>query len=208
MEDVLDVYERPSDARVPVVCMDETSKQLIGETRMPVPRQPGQPQRYDYEYVRTGVANLFLFVEPLRGWRHVEVTERRTAQDWATMMRWLLDEVYPEAERVVVVLDNLNTHVGGALYETFPPEEAHRLLERLELHYTPKHGSWLNMAEIEFSVLGRQCLDRRIADRATLVEEVAAWQTARNHRHSTISWRFTTADARIKLRRLYPSFDA
>ncbi len=208
MEDVLDVYERPYDARVPVVCMDETSKQLIGETRLPVPMQPGQPQRYDYEYVRNGVTNLFLFVEPLRGWRHVEVTERRTREDWARAMRWLLDEVYPEAERVVVVLDNLNTHVGGALYETFPPQEAHRLLGRLELHYTPKHGSWLNMAEIEFSVLGRQCLDRRIADTTTLVREVAAWEHDRNQRHTTISWRFTTADARIKLRRLYPSFDA
>ena len=188
--------------------MDETSKQLIGESRAPVPMQPGQSQRYDYEYVRHGVANLFMFVEPLRGWRHVEVTERRTAQDWAKTMRWLLDEVYPTAERVVVVLDNLNTHVGGALYETFPPQEAHRLLERLELHSTPKHGSWLNMAEIEFSVLGRQCLDRRIADTATLVREVAAWETDRNQRHTTISWRFTTTDARIKLKRLYPSFEA
>ena len=206
MEDVLDVYERPYDARVPVVCMDETSKQLIGETRTPVPMQPGQAQRYDYEYVRNGVANLFLFVEPLRGWRHIEVTERRTREDWARTMRWLLDEVYPEAERVVVVLDNLNTHVGGALYETFPPEEAHRLLARLELHYTPKHGSWLNMAEIEFSVLGRQCLNRRIPDSTILMREVAAWETERNHRQTTISWRFTTADARIKLKRLYPSF--
>ena len=208
MEDILDVYERPYNPHVPVVCMDETSKQLIGESRAPVPMQPGQSQRYDYEYVRHGVANLFMFVEPLRGWRHVEVTERRTAQDWAKTMRWLLDEVYPTAERVVVVLDNLNTHVGGALYETFPPQEAHRLLERLELHSTPKHGSWLNMAEIEFSVLGRQCLDRRIADTATLVREVAAWETDRNQRHTTISWRFTTPDARIKLKRLYPSFEA
>ena len=208
MEDILDVYERPYTPHVPVVCMDETSKQLIGESRAPVPMQPGQSQRYDYEYVRHGVANLFMFVEPLRGWRHVEVTERRTAQDWAKTMRWLLEEVYPTAERVVVVLDNLNTHVGGALYETFPPQEAHRLLERLELHSTPKHGSWLNMAEIEFSVLGRQCLDRRIADTATLVREVAAWETDRNQRHTTISWRFTTPDARIKLKRLYPSFEA
>ena len=208
MEDILDVYERPYNPHVPVVCMDETSKQLIGESRAPVPMQPGQSQRYDYEYVRHGVANLFMFVEPLRGWRHVEVTERRTAQDWAKTMRWLLEEVYPTAERVVVVLDNLNTHVGGALYETFPPQEAHRLLERLELHSTPKHGSWLNMAEIEFSVLGRQCLDRRIADTATLVREVAAWETDRNQRHTTISWRFTTPDARIKLKRLYPSFEA
>ena len=208
MEDVLDVYERRYDARVPVVCMDETSKQLIEETRIPIPMHPGQPQRYDYEYVRNGVANLFMFVEPLRGWRHVEVTARRTRADWAQAIRWLLEEVYPDAERVVVVLDNLNTHVGGALDETFRPEEARQLLDRLELHYTPKHGSWLNMAEIELSVLGRPCLDRRIADTTTLVREVAAWQTGRNHRHTTISWRFTTADARIKLRRLYPSFEA
>ena len=208
MEDVLSVYERPYDARFPVVCMDETSKQLIGETRTPLPMQPGCPPRYDYEYERHGVANLFLFVEPLRGWRHIEVTDRRTRQDWATAMRWLLDEVYPEAERVTVVLDNLNTHVGGALYEAFPPEEARRLLSRVELHYTPKHGSWLNMAEIELSVLGRQCLDRRIADQATLTQEIAAWERQRNHRSTTISWHFTTADARIKLKRLYPSIAA
>jgi DDE superfamily endonuclease len=208
MEDILDVYERPYDARVPVVCMDETSKQLIGEARTPLALAPGQVQCYDYEYVRNGVANLFLFVEPLRGWRHVAVTERRTGRDWATAMRWLLDEVYPDAERVVVVLDNLNTHVGGSLYETFPPAEARRLLARLELHYTPKHGSWLNMAEIEFSVLGRQCLDRRIADTTTLVREVAAWEHDRNQRCTTITWRFTTPDARIKLKRLYPSFEA
>jgi transposase len=185
--------------------MDETSKQLIGETRTPRAMQPGRPQRYDYEYERNGVANLFLFVEPLRGWRRVDVTARRTRQDWATAVKRLLDEDYPAAERVILVMDNLNTHVGGALYETFPPTEARRLLDRLELHYTPKHGSWLNMAEIEFSALGRQCLDRRIADTTTLVQEVAAWETARNYRQSTISWQFTTADARIKLKRLYPS---
>ena len=208
MEDVLDVYERPYDARFPVVCMDETSKHLMGETRTPIALEPGQAQRYDYEYVRNGVANLFVFVEPLRGWRQVEVTERRTRQDWAKAMRWLLDEVYPAAERVVVVVDNLNTHVGGALSETFPPEEARRLLDRLALHDTPKHGSWLNTAEIELSVLGRQCLDQRIADTATLIREVAAWEAERNHRTTTTSWQFTTADARIKLKRLYPSVGA
>jgi transposase len=185
--------------------MDETSKQLIGETRTPRAMEPGHAHRYDYEYERNGVANLLLFVEPLRGWRRVDVTARRTRQDWATAVKRLLDEDYPTAERVILVMDNLNTHVGGALYETFPPTEARRLLDRLELHYTPKHGSWLNMAEIEFSVLGRQCLDRRIADTITLVHELAAWEKTRNHRQATISWPFATADARIKLKRLYPS---
>lgn len=188
-----------------MVCLDETSKQLIGEARTPIAMQPGHAQRYDYEYVRNGVANLFMFIEPLRGWRRVDVTERRTRQDWAKAVQRLLDEEYPAAERVILVMDNLNTHVGGALYEAFHPDEARRLLDRLELHYTPKHGSWLNMAEIEFSVLGRQCLDQRIADTATLVHEVAAWEGERNQRQTTISWQFTTADARIKLKRLYPS---
>ena len=205
MEDVLDVYARPYDPRFPQVCMDETSKQLVGETRTPLPAMPGQPRRIDYEYERHGVRNLFLFVEPLRGWRHVIVTERRTKQDWAHAIRELVDVQYPDAERIVLVLDNLNTHVGSALYETFPPAEARRLLRRLDLHYTPPHGSWLNMAEIEFSVLARQCLHRRIPDAATLCEEVAAWETQRNQRQTTIDWRFTTADARIKLHRLYPS---
>lgn len=205
MEEVLDVYERPYDVRFPMVCLDETSKQLIGEARTPIAMQPGHAQRYDYEYVRNGVANLFMFIEPLRGWRRVDVTERRTRQDWAKAVQRLLDEEYPAAERVILVMDNLNTHVGGALYEAFHPDEARRLLDRLELHYTPKHGSWLNMAEIEFSVLGRQCLDQRIADTATLVHEVAAWEGERNQRQTTISWQFTTADARIKLKRLYPS---
>jgi transposase len=205
MEDVLHVYHRPYDPRFPQVCMDETSKQLVGETRTPLPAAPGRPARIDYEYERRGVRNLFLFVEPLAGRRHVQVTERRTKRDWATAIQELVDVHYPTAERIVLVLDNLNTHVGSALYETFPPAEARRLLERLELHYTPPHGSWLNMAEIELSVLGRQCLDRRIPDEATLVREVAAWGLDRNAHRTTIDWRFTTADARIKLKRLYPS---
>ncbi len=205
MEDILDVYERPSDPRFPQVCMDETSKQLVGETRTPLPAQPGRPARIDYEYARHGVRNLFLFVEPLRGWRHVQVTERRTKQDWAHAIRELVDVHYPAAERIVLVLDNLNSHVGSALYETFPPAEARRLLCRLDLHYTPAHGSWLNMAEIEFSALGRQCLNRRIPDEDTLSEVVAAWESSRNRHQTTITWRFTTQDARIKLHRLYPS---
>ncbi len=205
MEDVLDVYHRPYDHRFPQVCMDETSKQLVGETRTPLPPAPGRPARIDYEYERHGVRNLCLFVEPLRGWRHVRVTERRTKRDWALAIQELVDVHYPEAERIVLVLDNLNTHVGAALYEAFAPSEARRLLERLELHYTPPHGSWLNMAEIELSVLARQCLDRRIPDEAMLVQEVATWEAERNAHQTTIHWRFTTADARIKLKRLYPS---
>lgn len=205
MEDVLGVYHRPYDPRRPQVCMDETSRQLVGETRTPLPAQPSHPVRIDYEYVRHGVRNLFLWVEPLAGRRHVQVTERRTKQDWAHFIRDLMDVHYPDAEQVVLVLDNLNTHVAGALYETFPPTEARRLVERLELHYTPVHGSWLNMAEIELSVLARQCLDRRIPDADTLATAVAAWEAARNARPAAIDWRFTTADARIKLRHLYPS---
>ena len=205
MEDVLDVYHRPYDHRFPQVCMDETSKQLVGETRTPLPPAPGRPARIDYEYERHGVRNLFLFVEPLRGWRHVRVTERRTKRDWALAIQELVDVHYPEAERIVLVLDNLNTHVGAALYEALAPSEARRLLERLELHYTPPHGSWLNMAEIELSVLARQCLDRRIPDEGTLVQEVATWEAERNAHQTTIHWRFTTAAARIKLKRLYPS---
>lgn len=205
MEDVLDVYHRPYDPHCPQVCMDETSKQLVGETRTPLPARPGRPVRIDYEYVRHGVRNLFLWVEPLAGRRHVQVTERRTKQDWARFIHDLVDVHYPNAERVVLVLDNLNTHVAGALYETFPPVEARRILGRLELHYTPTHGSWLNMAEIELSVLAQQCLDRRIQNADTLAMEVAAWETARNARQTTIDWRFTTADARIRLKRLYPS---
>src|SRR5215210_2938755 len=204
MEDVLEVYHRPYDPRFPQVCMDETSKQLVGETRTPLPMTAGRPARIDYEYERHGVRNLFLFVEPLAGQRLVRVTERRTKRDWAEAMRELLEVHYPTAERIVLVLDNLNTHVGSALYETFPPAVARRLLDRLELHYTPPHGSWLNMAEIELSVLSRQCLDRRIPDAGTLITEVAAWEAERNAMHATVQWRFTTADARIKLKNLYP----
>jgi len=205
MEDVLDVYVRPYDARVPQVCMDETSKQLVGETRRPVAAAPGRPMRYDYEYERHGVSNLFLFVEPLRGWRHVTVTDRRTKTDWAAAIKDLVDVHYPDAERIVLVLDNLNTHGPGSLYEAFPPEEARRLSRKLELHYTPKHGSWLNIAEIELSVLSGQCLDRRIPEQVELAQEVAQWTRDRNASRRTVDWRFTTADARIKLKRLYPS---
>lgn len=205
MEDVLDVYTRPYDPNRPVVCMDETSKQLIGETRVPRPAQSGRLQRYDYEYERHGVSNLFLLFEPLAARRQVTVTDRRTSQDWAELMRQLVDEHYPEAEVITLVLDNLNTHTPASLYETFEPEEARRIARRLEIHYTPKHGSWLNMAEIELSVLSRQCLDRRIADKTALSGEVAAWQKERNQAEATVDWRFTTSDARIKLKKLYPS---
>jgi DDE superfamily endonuclease len=204
MEAVLDVYTQPYDPRSPTICMDESSKQLVGETRQPLPAEPGQPTRYDYEYQRNGVCNLFLFCEPLVGWHHIEVTERRTQHDWAWAMKALVDDYYPAADRIRVVLDNLNTHVPASLYATFPPAEAHRLLRRLECHYTPKHGSWLNMAELEFSVLSRQCLDRRIGTKATLIREVAAWEAARNADPTPVNWRFTTRDARIKLKRLYP----
>lgn len=206
MEDVLDVYTRPYDADHPLVCMDETSKQQITEVRRPVASQPGQPYRYDSEYQRNGVSNLFMFFAPLEGWRHVKVTDRRTKVDWAVAMRELVDEHFPHAESITVVMDNLNTHCPSSLYEAFPPAEAKRILNRLNLHYTPKHGSWLNMAEIELSVLGRQCLSRRIPDQPTLRREVAAWEAARNAQGSTVDWRFTTRDARIKLKKLYPSF--
>ncbi len=211
MEDVLDVYTRPYDPRFPQVCMDETSKQLLAEVQSPLPQRPATPahhgtlRREDYEYDREGTANLFLACEPLRGWRQVAVTARRTAVDWAHFIRNLVDVVYPEAERVVLVLDNLNTHRAASLYEAFAPTEARRILERLEIHYTPKHGSWLDMAEIELSALARQCLDRRITTRADLAREVAAWEAARNAAQVTIDWRFTTADARIKLKHLYPT---
>jgi DDE superfamily endonuclease len=204
---VLEVYTRPYDPRRPQVCLDETSRQLLGEVAPPRPMAPGRPAREDYEYVRQGVANLFLVTEPLRGWRHVTVGERRTRTDFAHVVKDLIDVQYPEAEVIVLVMDNLNTHTPASLYEAFPPAEAKRLTAKLELHYTPKHGSWLNMAEIELSVLAEQCLDRRLPDRATLEREVAAWEAARNTRAKTVDWRFTTADARIKLKHLYPSFD-
>jgi hypothetical protein len=208
MEDVLDVYIRPYNPYYPQVCMDETNRQLIKETRIPLPMELGQEQRYDYEYERNGVCNLFMFYAPLEeGWRHVKVTDRRTKQDWAYAMRELSDVRFPDAIKIVVVMDNLNTHTPGSFYEVFEPAEAKRLVDRFEFHYTPKHGSWLNMAEIELSALTQQCLDRRIPDQETLAREVAAWETERNTKKAKIDWRFTTDDARIKLKRLYPSIE-
>ena len=205
MEDVLEVYHRPFNEKRPLVALDEASKQLIGEVVQPLPPEPGQPERFDYEYVRHGTANLFMISEPLLGWRHVAVTERRTAKDYAEVLRWLAEEVHPDAKVIVLVQDNLNTHTLASLYEAFPPERARRLAERFEVHYTPKHGSWLNVAEIELSVLARQCLDRRIDSAGKLGREVGAWEEERNERGDEVRWRFTTADARIKLHRLYPS---
>ncbi len=207
MEDVLCVYTRPYDARRPQVCMDETSKQLVSETRVPLPMQPGQPERYDYEYERQGVCNVFLACEPLAGKREVSITPQRTEVDWASFIRELVDIHYPTAEKVVLVLDNLNTHTPAALYEAVPPAEARRLLEKLEIHYTPKHGSWLNMAEIELAVLSEDCLSQRIGAQAQLAREVAAWQQRRNQKAIQVNWRFTTEDARIKLKHLYPSIE-
>lgn len=204
MEDVLDLYEEAYDPKRPKVCFDEVSKQLIAEKRLPLPTKVGQPLRYDYEYQRNSTRNLFLFCEPQAGWRHLAITHRRTLQDFAVQMRWLVDVAYPEAELVRVIFDNLNTHKPAALYETFPPAEARRILKRLEFHYTPKHASWLNAAEIELSVLSRQCLDRRIPDEATLKREVAAYEERRNAAKATICWRFSAHDARVKLQRLYP----
>ena len=206
MENILDLYERGYNPMEPVVCFDETSKQLIAETRIPLPMQVGQPLRYDYEYERRGTRNLFLFFEPLRNWRHVEVTHHRTQQDFAYQMRWVVDVRYPDADCIHVVLDNLNTHTAAALYETFPPDEAHRIRQRLRFHYTPKHASWLNMAEIEFSVFSRSCLQQRIPDEGRLKHEVAALENERNTKQSTVNWQFTCDDARVKLKRLYPSF--
>ena len=206
MEDVLAVYQRPRDADCPVVCLDETSKQLIGETRAPIEAEPGRPARYDYEYRRNGAANLFMLFAPLEGWRHVEVTDRHTGVDYAHLLKQLADDFFPDARKIVLVQDNLNTHKPASLYEAFPASEARRLAERFEWHYTPKHGSWLNMAESELSVVSSQCLDRRIPDKESLTSEIAAWQAARNTKHTKADWQFTTADARIKLKRLYPAF--
>jgi hypothetical protein len=205
MEDVLDVYHRPYDPKRPQVCLDEASKQLVGETVTPLPAAPGQPERFDYEYVRNGTANLFMLSEPLAGWRHVMVTDRRTARDFAEVLRWLAEDVYPGAEKVVLVMDNLNTHKLASLYEAFPPEQARRLAERFEVHHTPKHGPWLNVAEIELSVLSRQCLDRRLESVEALLRQLEPWEVERNDRAVGVDWRFTTADARIKLKRLYPA---
>ena len=205
MEDVLDLYEQPYDPHRPVVCFDETSKQLIKETRLPIPAVSGRRERYDYEYQRNGTRNLFMFFEPLRGWRHLEVTERRTAVDFAHQIKWLVDRVYPHAEVVCVVLDNLNTHNIASLYKTFEPAEARRIAKRVEFHHTPKHGSWLDMAEIEFSVFARQCLDRRIPNELTLKRECAALELERNRVHASVNWQFTSRDARTKLKNLYPN---
>jgi hypothetical protein len=205
MEDVLDVYTRSYDPLHPWVCFDESNKQLIAETQLPLPAAPGRPERYDYQYERNGVSNLFMFFEPLGAWRHVEVTDRRTAIDYARQMKYLVDDRYPDALKITVIHDQLNTHVPASLYKAFEPAEAKRILDKLEFHYTPKHGSWLNMAEIELSVLARQCLDRRIPDQETLKQEIAAWEEQRNQEGKIVDWRFTTVDARIKLKRLYPS---
>jgi uncharacterized small protein (DUF1192 family) len=207
MEDVLDVYKRPYDQKYPVVCMDEKPKQLLNEKRDPIPVKPGHIKRYDYEYSRGGVANMFIAFEPLVGFRNIKVTQRRTKKDWAKFMQELADAHYPEAERIIVVMDNLGTHKPASFYDTFEPVEAKRLIDRFEFHYTPKHGSWLNMAEIELSVLSRQCLDRRIAGIDTLARETSAWVAERNKKGASTNWQFTTDDARIKLRRLYPSID-
>ena len=206
MEEVLDVYTQAYGAERVLVCMDETSKQQIMEVRDPTPAAPGRAGRYDAEYRRNGVSNVFLFFAPLAGWRHAEVTDQRTRRDWAGAARQLVDVHFPHAQRIALVMDNLNTHTPASLYEAFAPAEAKRIADRLEIHYTPKHGSWLNMAEMELSVLGRQCLSRRIPDQAARRREVAAWENARNQEAARIDWRFTTGDARIKLKKLYPSF--
>jgi hypothetical protein len=207
MEAVLEVYQTTYNPEVPVICIDEATKQLVQETRVPIPAEPGQPERIDYEYERNGTVNLFMVCEPMVGWRRVEVTEQRTAVDYARLLKTLVDEDYPHAKTLRVVQDNLNTHSPASLYKAFEPAEAQRILSRLDFCYTPKHGSWLNMAEIELSVLGRQCLDRRMPDLDTLKREVAAWQDNRNHEETWVDWRFTTADARVKLQRLYPSIN-
>ena len=206
MEETLDIYMADYDSKRILVCMDETSKQQIKETRIPLAMKPGHPETYDHEYERNGVSNLFMFFSPTEKWRHVEVTNQRTKIDWARAMKELSDNHFKDAEKIVVVMDNLNTHNGSSFYEAFDPEEARRLCQRFEFHYTPKHGSWLNMAETELSILARQCLNRRIQDQATLKREVQAWEKERNQKCSTIRWRFTTQDARVKLSQLYPKF--
>ena len=207
MEDILEVYHRPYDPDRPLVCFDEGSKQQTKETRLPLPTQPGDIAKYDYEYERNGTSNLFIFFAPLEAWRHLKVTDQRTMIDFAHCMRDLVDIHFPKAKKIVLVMDNLNTHKLASLYEAFPPTEARRIIDKLEIHYTPKHGSWLNMAEIELSVLYRQCLKARIPDQEALIQKVAAWENRRNVRQSSVHWRFTTEDARIKLHRLYPAID-
>src|SRR5665213_2655548 len=206
MEDVLEVYHRPHDPACPVVCLDETSKQLIAETRVPIAAKPGHPARHDYEYKRNGEANLFMMFAPLEGWRRVKVTDRHAAVDYAQVLKELSDVHFPSAEKIVLVQDNLSTHMPASLYTAFPAAEARRLVKRFEWHYTPKHGSWLDMAESELGVLSSQCLSRRIPDKQTLETEVAAWQHHRNKHNAKADWQFTTDDARVKLKRLYPSF--
>lgn len=205
MEDVLDVYKRSYDETHPLICMDESSKQHIKEVRKPIAAKPGVVEKYDTEYERNGVSNLFMFFNPLDGKRHIEVTNQRTAVDWAQQIKDLVDVKYPRAKRITLVMDNLNIHAGASLYKAFPPEEARRILNKLEIHYTPKHGSWLNMAEIELSILSRQCLDQRIPDQNTLKKEIAIWQDRRNALAQPMQWRFTNQDARIKLKKLYPT---
>jgi hypothetical protein len=205
MEDILEVYQRPYDPENPLVCLDETSKQLIAETRVPIVAKPGQPARHDYEYRRNGTANLFMMFAPLEGWRHVKVTDRHTALDYAQVLKELSDTHFPGVAKIVLVQDNLNTHKPASLYQAFPPAEARRIVERFEWHYTPKHGSWLDMAESELGVLSSQCLDRRIPDQGVLKVEVEAWEADRNRKHAKADWQFTTADARVKLKRLYPA---
>jgi len=207
MEDVLEVYKRPLDDKRPLLCMDEMPKQLLIETREPLPVIPGKPARQDYEYKRGGVADVFMVFEPLVGKRYIEITDQRRREEWARVMQKVSDELYPQAEKIVVVMDNLNTHTPAAFYQVFEPGEARRLVERFEFHYTPKHGSWLNVAEIELSALVRQCLGRRIPDKATMIQEVKAWQNQRNAEVVKVHWQFTTADARVKLKSLYPKIE-
>ena len=206
MEDILDTYERPYDAKFPVVCMDEQPVQLIGETRIALPVGPGQPRKYDHEYRRNGTAVNFMFTEPLAGWRKVDIRQSKTMIDWAQETRALLEVDYPQAEKVILICDNLNTHKIASLYEAFLPQEAKRLRDRLEIHYTPKHGSWLNVAEIELSLLTRQCLDRRLPDIPSLQRQAKAWYEKRNAKQKSVDWQFTSVDARIKLKSLYPQF--
>lgn len=205
MEDILTLYKQNYDKHYPVVCMDESSKQHLKDVRKALPMEPGKPERFDTEYERNATSNLFIFFEPLRGWRGIDITARRTAVGWALQIRKLVDDDYPEAQKIRLVMDNLNTHIGASLYKAFDPAEARHLLDKLEFHYTPKHGSWLNMAEIEFSLLSRQCMRHRMANRAYLTQEVMAWVGNRNAKESEMNWRFTTEDARIKLKHLYPT---
>lgn len=205
MEAVLELYSAPYDPQEPVVCFDERPVQLVSETRVPLPPEPGKPKRYDYEYKREGTCNLFAFFQPLQGWRQIKVTEHRTSEDFALCMQYLVDVLFPDAARIHLVLDNLNTHTPAALYQTFSPQEALRILSKLEFHYTPKHGSWLNMVELEFSVLSRQCLERRIPSITELQGEIEAWKQQRNQNRATINWRFSTVDARTRFERLYPT---